>query len=568
MKTVEVLKEVKAQRGSTLRCRGWKQESILRMLENNLENAERAENLVVYGGIGKAARNWESFHAIVATLKELEDDETLAIQAGMPVAVFKTHRLAPRVVMGNSNVINADWPTFYKLIDQNLTTFSSYTAGPWQYIGSQGVVQGTFETLRLVADEHFSGELTGRVFFTAGLGGMGRSQPLAMTMHGGITVCVEVRDEIIKQRIASGYADVHASTLEEAIELAEGAKARKRPLGIALSGNMCDVLEQALALAWRPDVVTEMCPCHDPYALVASGLTPADAVALRARHPDGYLKKSRETMLRMVRSLNSFLDRGIVVFEYGTFIRKECVDAGMPRAEAFRFPGCIARYVRPLFFEGRGPFRWTCVSGEVSDLARLDQLALDLFPRDPVVQRWIPRARAKLPVEGLPARVCFLGFGQRKAFGLAANGLVRSGELKGPIAFARDNLDCGSIANPAFETEGMVDGSDAISDWPYINALLNTAAMADLVAIQANGTMGISAHTGVTMIADGSAEADLRLEACLTTDAGIGVVRHAQAGYPAAKRVAQGAGPLTDEKIKIPLWWSPQATFGPSGKRA
>jgi len=568
MKTVEVLKEVKAQRGSTLRCRGWKQESILRMLENNLENAERAENLVVYGGIGKAARNWESFHAIVATLKELEDDETLAIQAGMPVAVFKTHRLAPRVVMGNSNVINADWPTFYKLIDQNLTTFSSYTAGPWQYIGSQGVVQGTFETLRLVADEHFSGELTGRVFFTAGLGGMGRSQPLAMTMHGGITVCVEVRDEIIKQRIASGYADVHASTLEEAIELAEGAKARKRPLGIALSGNMCDVLEQALALAWRPDVVTEMCPCHDPYALVASGLTPADAVALRARDPDGYLKKSRETMLRMVRSLNSFLDRGIVVFEYGTFIRKECVDAGMPRAEAFRFPGCIARYVRPLFFEGRGPFRWTCVSGEVSDLARLDQLALDLFPRDPVVQRWIPRARAKLPVEGLPARVCFLGFGQRKAFGLAANGLVRSGELKGPIAFARDNLDCGSIANPAFETEGMVDGSDAISDWPYINALLNTAAMADLVAIQANGTMGISAHTGVTMIADGSAEADLRLEACLTTDAGIGVVRHAQAGYPAAKRVAQGAGPLTDEKIKIPLWWSPQATFGPSGKRA
>ena len=564
----EILREVRAQGGGELRCKGWKQESILRMLENNLENAERAENLVVYGGIGKAARNWESFHAIVATLKELEDDETLAIQAGMPVAVFKTHRLAPRVVMGNSNVINADWPTFYKLIDQNLTTFSSYTAGPWQYIGSQGVVQGTFETLRLVADEHFSGELTGRVFFTAGLGGMGRSQPLAMTMHGGITVCVEVRDEIIKQRIASGYADVHASTLEEAIELAEGAKARKRPLGIALSGNMCDVLEQALALAWRPDVVTEMCPCHDPYALVASGLTPADAVALRARHPDGYLKKSRETMLRMVRSLNSFLDRGIVVFEYGTFIRKECVDAGMPRAEAFRFPGCIARYVRPLFFEGRGPFRWTCVSGEVSDLARLDQLALDLFPRDPVVQRWIPRARAKLPVEGLPARVCFLGFGQRKAFGLAANGLVRSGELKGPIAFARDNLDCGSIANPAFETEGMVDGSDAISDWPYINALLNTAAMADLVAIQANGTMGISAHTGVTMIADGSAEADLRLEACLTTDAGIGVVRHAQAGYPAAKRVAQGAGPLTDEKIKIPLWWSPQATFGPSGKRA
>jgi urocanate hydratase len=559
----QVLSVVKAQRGNVLRCKGWRQESILRMLENNLENAERAEDLVVYGGIGKAARNWESFHAIVESLKNLENDETLAVQAGMPVAIFKTHRLAPRVVMGNSNVIKVDWPMFYDLMAKNLTTYSSYTAGPWQYIGSQGVVEGTFETLALVADEHFDGELAGRIFFTAGLGGMGRSQPLAMGMHGGITVCVEVREEIIDQRIQAGYADIRASSLEEAITLAEEAKRQKRSLGIVVAGNMCDALEEALALNWKPDIVTEMCPCHDPYALVASGLTPADAVALRGEDPVAYIGKSRATMLRMVKSLNTLMDRGSVVFEYGTFIRKECVDAGMPKEEAFRFPGCIARYVRPLFFEGRGPFRWTCISGEKADQDRLDRLALELFPDDALVQRWIPRASAKLPIEGLPARICFLGFGQRKAFGLAANELVRNGELAGPVAFSRDNLDCGSIANPAFETEGMIDGSDAISDWPYLNALLNTAAMADLVAIQANGTMGISAHTGVTMIADGSEEAAIRLDACLTTDAGIGIVRHAQAGYPQARKVAMGQGPLTDEAIKVPLWWTADATFGP-----
>jgi urocanate hydratase len=567
MTEIKVLTEVKAQRGQELRCKGWKQEAILRMLENNLENAERVENLVVYGGIGKAARNWESYYAIVDALKSLENDETLAVQAGMPVAVFKTHRLAPRVVMGNTNVIKADWPMFYKLVEQNLTTFSSYTAGPWQYIGSQGVVEGTFETLGLVADEHFDGELAGRIFFTAGLGGMGRSQPFAMTMHGGVTVCVEVREDIIDQRIAAGYADVRAKSLKEAISLAEDAKARKVPLGIILAGNMCDVMEEALSLNWRPDIVTEMCPCHDPYALVASGVSPADAVSLRLDDPDTYLQKSRETMMRMIKSLNTFMDRGSIVFEYGTFIRKECVDAGMAKEEAFRFPGCIARYMRPLFFEGRGPFRWTCISGDPADQARLDRLALELFPDDPIVQRWIPRASAKLPIEGLPARICFLGFGQRKAFGLAANALVRNGELKGPVAFSRDNLDCGSIANPAFETEDMIDGSDAISDWPYLNALLNTAAMADLVAIQANGTMGTSAHTGVTMIADGSEEADIRLEACLTTDAGIGIVRHAQAGYPMARRVAEGAGPLTDESINIPLWWKAEANFGPAQKR-
>jgi len=558
-----VLKEVRAARGPELRCKGWRQESILRMLENNLENAECTETLVVYGGIGKAARNWESYHAIVKSLKGLENDETLAIQAGMPVAIFKTHRLAPRVVMGNTNVIKADWPMFYELLDKNLTTFSSYTAGPWQYIGSQGVVEGTFETLALIADEHFGGGLKGRILLTAGLGGMGRSQPFAMTMHGGVTICVEVRKEIIVARLAAKYADVEAADLDDAIRRAEEAKAARTPLGILLHGNMADVLEEALVRGWAPDILTEMCPCHDPYALIPGGLTPDEAVALRDCDRPTYLARSRETMIRILRAMNRYLDIGTIVFEYGTFIRKECVDAGLSREEAYRYPGCISRYVRPMFLDGRGPFRWTCISGRVEDQHRLDRLALELFPDDPIVQRWIPRARDLLPVEGLPARVCFLGFGQRRVFGLATNELVRSGELAGPIAFSRDNLDCGSIANPAFETENMLDGSDAISDWPYLNALLNTAAMADLVAIQANGTMGISVHTGVTMIADGSEEADLRLDACLTTDAGIGIVRHAQAGYAEARAVAEGRGRITTQRIKVPLWWSPHATFGP-----
>lgn len=553
--------QIKAARGSTLRCKGWKQETILRMLENNLENAEDASRLTVYGGIGKAARNWESYDAIVESLKKLENDETLAIQSGMPVAIFKTHRLAPRVVMANSNVIKADWPKFYDLSAQNLTAFASYTAGPWQYIGSQGVIEGTFETLALVADRHFGGELKGRVFFTAGLGGMGRSQPLAMTMHGGVSVTVEVRQKSIDERLANGYADVQAASLEEAIGMADSAQKEGRALSIVVLGNMVEALEQALNYGWKPDIVTEMCPCHDPFALIPAGLSLAEAAELLERDRDAYMAKSRESMKRIVKAMNRFKNEGAVVFEYGTFVRKEAVDAGMSREEAFAYPGCIAEYVRPLFFLGRGPFRWTCVSGEVSDQRRLDDLALEMFKDDPLVTRWISRCRDRLPVEGLPARICFLGFGQRRDFGLAVNALVRSGELKGPVAFSRDNLDTGSIANPAFETENMLDGSDAISDWPYLNALLNVSAMADLVAIQSNGTMGISAHTGVTMIADGSEEADLRLDACLTTDAGIGVVRHAQAGYPMAKLVAQGLGPLTDQEIQVPLWWSPQATL-------
>lgn len=551
---------ITAQRGSVLRCKGWRQETILRMLENNLENAEDPSRLIVYGGIGQAARNWESFDAIIHALKNLENDETLAVQSGMPVAVFKTHRLAPRVVMANSNLIQATWPKFYDLKQKNLIAFASYTAGPWQYIGSQGVIEGTFETLGVIAERHFGGELAGRILFSAGLGGMGRSQPLAMSMHGGVSVVVEVREETIRERLAAGYADVRADSLADAIRLAEEAKRNGRALSIVVRGNMVEALENIEESGWLPDIITEMCPCHDPYALIPADTAVDAALALREGDPDAYLQRSRASMIRIVRAMTRLQKAGAIVFEYGTFVRKESVDAGLSPEEAYAYPGCISEYVRPMFLEGRGPFRWTCVSGEISDQRRLDDLALELFSDDALVTRWINTARERLPVEGLPARICFLGFGQRKAFGLAVNDLVRTGQLAGPVAFSRDNLDCGSIANPAFETEKMLDGSDAISDWPYLNALLNTAGMADLVSIQANGTMGVSAHTGVTMIADGTEEAELRLDASLTTDAGIGVVRHAQAGYPVAREVANGKGRLTRDSIQIPLWWTPEAT--------
>ena len=547
-----------AQRGDTLRCKGWKQETILRMLENNLENAQDPSRLIVYGGIARAARNWESYHAIVRSLKELEDNETLVIQAGMPVAVFRTHRLAPRVVMGLGNVINANWTDFYELMDRNLTTFSSYTAGPWEYIGSQGVVEGTFETLACIAEEQFGGNLRGRVFFSGGLGGMGRSQPKAMTMHGGVSLTVEVRREVVVRCLEEGWVDVEARTLSEAIAMAGEAAGAGKPLAIALCANMIEACEDALDRKWIPEIVTEMCPFHDPFAVVPCDLSPAEADALRARSRTEYLERSRTGIVRMVRAMNRFLDAGAQVFEYGTFVRKEAVDAGMAREEAFRYPGFVSRYWRPHLFEkGRGAFRWTCISGDAADRDRLDRLALELFPACPVTQRWIPLARKHLPIEGLPARVCFLGFGQRKRFGLATNELIQRGEVSGPVAFSRDNLDPGAIANPAMETENMKDGSDAIADWPFINALLNAAAMADLVSIQSNGAMGVSHHTGCTIIADGSEEAALRLEAALTTDVGIGIVRYAQSGYENARRVADGKDPLTTDSIKVPLWWAP-----------
>lgn len=563
----QILYSVKAQRGPTLRCKGWKQEVLLRMLENNMENAEKPERLVIYGGIGKCARNWESYHAIVESLLGLENDETLTIQSGMPVAIFKTHRLAPRVVMANTNIMKATWPIFYDLQDKNLTMFAQYTAAPWEYIGTQGVIQGTFETLGAIADQHFGGSLVGRILFTAGLGGMGANQPRAMTMHGGVCVDVDANQAIIAKRIEKKFLDVRAESLEQAIEMAEKAKAEKRSLGIGVHGNAAEMFPKALAMGWKPDIVTEMCPCHDPLSYIPVGYTPETAETLRKADRSMYLKTARESMKRQLKAMLGFSERGVQVFEYGTSIRKECRDAGMPEEEAMRIPGFVAAYIRPLFEVGRGPFRWTCVSGEASDLARLDDLVLDMFPHDKTTVKWVNLARKHLPIEALPARVCYLGFGERKAFGLRVNELIKHGEVAGPVAFSRDNLDSGSIVNPTFESEKMKDGGDLISDWPYLNALLNTAAMADLVAIQANYSMGEAVHTGVTMIADGSEEADLRLDACMTTDSGIGVVRHAQAGYEMARKTANGKGPLTHESIQIPLWWSPTATFGPEEEK-
>ncbi len=561
--TPEILYSVKAQRGSLLRCKGWKQETILRMLENNMENAEKPEELVIYGGIGKCARNWESYHAIVAALKDLGDEETLVVQSGMPVAVFATHRLAPRVVMANTNIMKADWPTFYDLQDKNLTMFAQYTAGPWEYIGTQGVIQGTFETFSAIARKRYDDSLVGRILLTAGAGGMGGNQTRAMTMHGGVGIVVDADVRVIERRIAKKFIDVRVGSLEEAIDLAKKTAADGKPLGIAVVGNAADVFEEAWDRDFRPDIVTEMCPCHDPISYIPSGLSPQEAEALRRDDRDEYLRQARASMMRQLRAMNRFFAAGVPTFEYGTSIRKECRDAGMPVDEAMTIPGFVSEYIRPLFCEGRGPFRWTCVSGEASDLARLDDLCLELFPDDLLVTRWIKLAREHIPIEALPARICYLGFGQRKQFGLAVNELIRKGEVKGPVAFSRDNLDSGSIVNPTFESENMADGGDLISDWPVLNGLLNACGMADLIAGQANYSMGEAVHTGVTMIADGTEEADLRLSVALTVDSGIGVVRHAQAGYQAAKDVANGEGALTDEAIQIPLWWTPTATFGP-----
>jgi urocanate hydratase len=562
-KKAVVLGSVRAQRGPALRCKGWKQETILRMLENNMENAEKPEQLVIYGGIGKCARNWESYHAIVDALLNLGNDETLVIQSGMPVAVFETHRLAPRVVMANTNIMKANWPTFYDLQDKNLTMFAQYTAGPWQYIGTQGVLQGTFETLSAVARKCYDDSLVGRILLTAGAGGMGGNQTRAMTMHGGVGIVVDVDERVIARRIEKRFVDRQVGSLSEAISVAQEHAAQKRPLGIAVIGNAADVFEQALAIGFKPDIVTEMCPCHDPISYIPSGYSPAQAEALREQDRGHYLALARETMIRQLRAMNSYFHMGVPTFEYGTSIRKECRDAGLPADEAMTIPGFVAEYIRPLFCEGRGPFRWTCVSGEASDLGKLDDLCLAMFKDDLLVTRWISLARDHIPIEALPARICYLGFGQRRRFGLAVNALIRGGEIKGPVAFSRDNLDSGSIVNPTFESENMLDGSDLISDWPALNGLLNAVGMCDLIAMQANYSMGEAVHTGVTMIADGTDEADFRLSICLTVDSGIGIVRHAQAGYQSAREVADGEGKLTSESIKIPLWWSPKATFGP-----
>lgn len=561
----EILYEVKAQRGDKLRCKGWRQETILRMLENNMENAEHPERLIIYGGNGKCARNWESYHAIVKSLKELEDDETLVVQSGMPVAVFKTHKYAPTVVMATTNIMRATWPTFYDLEAKNLTIFAQYTAAPWEYIGTQGVIEGTFETLSAVAIKHYDGDLKNRILLTAGAGGMGGNQSWAMKMHGGMAIVVDADRKILERRVEKNYMDKIVDSMDEAIRIVKEHAARSEPIAVGVVGNAADCFEEAFDKGFMPDVITEMCPCHDPIYYIPSGYTPEQAFALREKDKTSYLEKARVTMKRQLAVMLKYLDKGVPVFEYGTSIRKECRDAGFPEEEAMRLPAFVADYIRPLFCEGRGPFRWTCISGEASDLARTDDLALELFGDDPIVGRWIRLARKHLPIEALPARVCYMGFGQRKKFALAINELIRKGEIKGPVAFSRDNLDSGSIVNPTFESERMKDGGDLISDWPALNGLLNACGMCDLIALQANYSMGEAVHTGVTQIADGTDDAKIRLEVAMTVDSGIGVIRHAQAGYETARDVANGKGKLTTDSIKVPLWWEPadKVTFGP-----
>lgn len=568
----EILYEVKSQGGGlkdthTLRCKGWRQETILRMLEFNMENSEIPELLVVYGGNGKAARNWESYWAIVDSLKNLEDDETLVVQSGMPVAIFKTHKEAPVVVMATTNIMKATWERFYDLQDKNLTIFAQYTAAPWEYIGTQGVIEGTFETLSAIAMKRFNDDLSGKIYMTAGAGGMGANQTWAMKMHGGVCLIIDADERILQKRIEKNYLDVIAKDLNEAIAIVKDYAARKEPMSVGIVGNAADIYEEVLKSDFRPDIVSEMCPCHDPISYIPSGYTPQEADKLRIENRELYLEKGRDTMKRQLAAMIKFKAEGLEVFEYGTSIRKECMDAGFPREEALKIKGFVAEYIRPLFCEGRGPFRWTCLSRDPQDLVVTDDLALEICKGDNLVERWIKLARKNLPIEGMPARVCYMGFGQRKRFGLAVNQAIKEGRIKGTVAFSRDNLDSGSIVNPTFESEAMPDGGDYISDWPYLNGLLNAVAGCDLIAIQSNYSMGEAVHTGVTMIADGTEEADRRLEAALTVDSGIGVVRHAQSGYQSAKDVANGKGKYTTDSIKIPLWWKPadQVTFGPEG---
>jgi urocanate hydratase len=484
----------------------------------------------------------------------------------MPVAVFKTHRFAPAVVMATTNIMKATWPIFYDLEAKNLTMFAQYTAAPWEYIGTQGVIQGTFETLSAVAIKHFKGSLKNKIYLTAGAGGMGGNQSWAMKMHGGVAIIVDADRKILQRRTTKDYLDVIVDSMDEAIYMAKDHVDKGKPIAIGVVGNAADCFEEAYEKGFIPDVMSEMCPCHDPASYIPSGYSPEEARKLRHQNLTAYLEKARDTMKRQLRVMLNYLDKGVPVFEYGTSIRKECRDAGFPEEEAMKLPAFVADYIRPLFCEGRGPFRWTCISGDSGDLDRTDTLALELFGDDPIVERWIKLAHEHLPIEGLPARVCYMGFGQRKKFALAVNDLVKKGEIKGPVAFSRDNLDSGSIVNPTFESERMKDGGDLISDWPMLNGLLNACGMCDLIAIQANYSMGEAVHTGVTQVADGSDEAALRLEVAMTVDSGIGVVRHAQAGYPTARDVANGEGKLTDESIKIPLWWEPadKVTFGPA----
>ena len=538
---------VRAPRGAAISCKGWQQEAALRMLMNNLdpEVAERPDDLVVYGGTGRAARSWEAFDAIVYALRELEDDETLLVQSGKPVAVFRTQRAAPRVLIANSNLVGrwATWEHFRELERRGLMMYGQMTAGSWIYIGSQGIVQGTYETLGAVARKHFRGSLAGRLVITAGLGGMGGAQPLAATMQGATMLAFEVDESRIDKRIATGYCDVKAASLDEGLRLVESARAEGRARSVAVTMNAAPALEALVQRGVRVDVLTDQTSAHDMLrGYVPDGLTPDEAAALRVNDESAYLAASTATASRHVRAMLALQRRGAVTFDYGNNIRTVAFDAGV--GDAFDIPGFIPEYIRPLFCEGKGPFRWVALSGDPADIRRTDDLVLELFPDDAHLRRWIMLARERIHFQGLPARICWLGQGARARFGVALNDLVARGELSAPIAIGRDHLDTGSVASPFRETEAMRDGTDAVSDWPILNALLNVASGASWVSFHHGGGVGIgnSLHAGQVIVADGTDEMRVRLERVLTNDPGIGVARHADAGYAEARDTARRTG--------------------------
>ena len=544
------MKKIKARRGTRLSCKGWRQEAILRMLQNNLENAEKPEELIIYGGTGKAARNWDCFNAIVKSLTELEGDETLLIQSGKPVGVFKTTELAPRVLTANSHLVPrwSTWEVFHELEAKGLIMFGQMTAGGWAYIGTQGILQGTYETFAECARQNYEGTLKGKLVLTGGLGGMGGAQPLAVTMNGGVCLAVECDEKRIDRRVKNGYCDMKLKDLDEAVRTALDAKKRGKALSIGLLGNCAETHPLLVDKGVIPDAATDQTSAHDELGgYIPKGLSMDEAAELRASNPDEYRRRAMESIAIHVRAMLAFMKKGSVVFDYGNNIRGQALKAGVK--DAFAFKGFVPLYIRPMFCEGRGPFRWVALSGDPQDILKTDKIVMREFRENKHLVNWIKLAEKKVPFEGLPARVCWLGYGERARFGKIINRMVAEKELKAPIVITRDHLDCGSVASPNRETEGMRDGSDAIADWPMLNALINTAAGADLVALHNGGGVGIgySTHAGLLVVADGTKEAYEKIERVLTTDPGMGILRHADAGYPDAIRIAKR------KKVKIPM---------------
>jgi urocanate hydratase len=538
---------IRAPRGTSLRCRGWKQEAALRMLMNNLdpEVGERPADLVVYGGAGKAARDWPSFHAIVRELESLGNDETLLVQSGRPVGVFRTHEEAPRVLIANANLVGhwSNWEQFRALEKLGLIMYGQMTAGSWIYIGTQGILQGTYETFAAAARKHFDGSLAGRLVVTGGLGGMGGAQPLAATMNEAAFLGVEVDPARIQKRIQTGYCDVMTQDLDEALKILREAMKARQPKSVGLVGNCADVLPELVRRGVAPDLVTDQTSAHDPLnGYIPVGYTVGQAAEFRARDPEGYLNASLDSIATHVRAMLDLQRMGAIAFDYGNNIRRFAADRGV--TDAFRIPGFVPEYIRPLFCEGRGPFRWVALSGEPSDIAATDALICRLFSSNPSLTRWISLAQQKVHFQGLPARICWLGYGERAQCALEMNRMVASGKLQAPIVIGRDHLDCGSVASPYRETEGMLDGSDAVADWPILNALLNTASGASWVSVHNGGGVGIgySQHAGQVTVADGTAQSERCLERVMTCDPGIGILRHVDAGYPEAIEFAARAG--------------------------